>query len=53
MFIHLLRHAHAGDRGAWAGPDATRPLSDKGRDQSDRLGRFLAGIHFRPDVVLT
>jgi phosphohistidine phosphatase len=53
MFIHLLRHAHAGDPGAWAGPDATRPLSDKGRDQSDRLGRFLAGIHFRPDVVLT
>jgi phosphohistidine phosphatase len=53
MFIHLLRHAHAGDPGAWTGPDAARPLSDKGRDQSDRLGRFLAGIHFRPDLVLT
>ena len=44
MLLHLLRHAHAGDPRSWDGPDAARPLSDKGRDQADRLGRFLAGL---------
>jgi phosphohistidine phosphatase len=38
---------------AWDGPDSERPLSDKGRAQSDRLGRFLASIAFRPDLVVT
>jgi phosphohistidine phosphatase len=53
MLLHLLRHAHAGDPMAWDGPDSERPLSDKGRAQSDRLGRFLASIAFRPDLVVT
>jgi phosphohistidine phosphatase len=47
MFLHLLRHADAGDPAAWEGPDAERPLSDKGRKQSERLGKYLAGIAFR------
>jgi phosphohistidine phosphatase SixA len=51
--LHLLRHAHAGDPEAWDGPDASRPLSDKGRAQSERLGRLLADRHFRPDLLLT
>ena len=46
MLLHLLRHADAGDPVAWDGPDAARPLSDKGRGQSKRLGKFLAGIRF-------
>jgi phosphohistidine phosphatase len=46
MLLHLLRHADAGDPAAWDGPDATRPLSDKGRGQSKRLGKFLADIKF-------
>jgi len=46
MLLHLLRHADAGDPAAWEGPDAARPLSDKGRSQSKRLGKFLAGINF-------
>jgi phosphohistidine phosphatase len=53
MLLHLLRHAHAGDPYAWEGPDAERPLSDKGRGQSDRLGRFLAGQGFSPDLLIT
>lgn len=53
MLLHLLRHAHAGDPMAWDGPDSERPLSDKGRAQADRLGRFLASIAFRPDLVVT
>ncbi len=51
--LHLLRHAHAGDASTWAGPDATRPLTDKGRLQAERLGRFLDGLGFVPDVVLS
>ena len=53
MFLHLLRHAHAGDWSTWEGVDAARPLTDKGRSQSERLGRFLAGITFRPDLLIT
>jgi len=49
----LLRHAHAGNPGTWDGPDERRPLSDKGEGQADRLGRFLAGIGFQPDAIIT
>lgn len=51
--LHLLRHADAGDPLAWHGPDDQRPLSDKGQKQADRLGRFLAGLGFHPDAILT
>lgn len=48
----LLRHAHAGDAMKWTGPDDLRPLTEKGRLQSERLGVFLAGAGFRPDSIL-
>jgi broad specificity phosphatase PhoE len=35
--VHLVRHAHAGDRGAWPGDDAGRPLGDKGHRQARGL----------------
>jgi phosphohistidine phosphatase len=53
MLLHLLRHAHAGDPESWNGPDAARPLSEKGRDQAERIGAFLAGIGFRTDAIIT
>jgi phosphohistidine phosphatase len=53
MELYLLRHAHAGDPGAWDGPDDRRPLSEKGQKQADRLGRFLAGIGFEADAIVT
>ena len=53
MLLHLVRHADAGDPGAWKGPDATRPLSEKGRTQAERLGVFLADHDVRPDAVIT
>jgi phosphohistidine phosphatase len=53
MLLHLLRHADAGDPEAWDGPDAERPLSDKGRNQSKRLGKFLAGIKFSGEPFIT
>jgi 8-oxo-dGTP diphosphatase len=41
--ILLVRHAHAGDRQKWEGPDDVRPLSEKGRRQAHRLVTILDG----------
>ncbi len=49
--IHLLRHADAGDREDWKGSDDERPLTAKGRAQSERLGTFLASVSFKADIV--
>jgi phosphohistidine phosphatase len=51
--LHLLRHAHAGDPMKWHGPDAVRPLSEKGRLQAERLGLFLAEAGFQPDAIVS
>lgn len=50
--LALLRHAHAGDPERWSGPDATRPLSDKGRRQAERLGRHLRAVGDESDVLI-
>jgi phosphohistidine phosphatase SixA len=51
--LYLLRHAHAGDPGAWTGDDDLRPLSEKGRRQASRLGEVLARWSDAPDVLVT
>ena len=51
--LYFLRHAHAGDAATWSGPDANRPLSEKGVRQAERMGRHLAAIGFAPDAVIT
>jgi broad specificity phosphatase PhoE len=38
----LVRHADAGDRAAWTGDDARRPLSASGRAQAEALVEVLA-----------
>jgi len=38
----LVRHALAGKRSEWAGPDGERPLVDDGRVQAQRLAQLLA-----------
>lgn len=50
--LHLLRHAHAGEAFEWIGDDDLRPLTDKGRQQSRRLGQFLQVHAVRPDVIV-
>jgi broad specificity phosphatase PhoE len=35
--IYLLRHAHAGNKRSWRGPDADRPLSAIGRREASGL----------------
>ena len=49
----LVRHALAGKRSEWEGPDADRPLVDEGREQARRLavllGRFgVTALHAVP-----
>jgi 8-oxo-(d)GTP phosphatase len=39
--VLLVRHASAGDRRDWSGPDDLRPLDDKGRAQAARLAPVL------------
>ena len=34
---YLVRHGHAGDKGAWQGPDSLRPLSAAGRQEAHGL----------------
>jgi broad specificity phosphatase PhoE len=42
--VYLVRHAHAGRKSEWHGPDLVRPLSAEGRRQAigliDRLAAF-------------
>lgn len=41
MPVYLLRHAKAGNRQKWDGPDALRPLSRKGWEQAEALAGML------------
>ena len=40
----LVRHADAGDRDEWDGPDHLRPLTDRGIREADALVTGLAGF---------
>jgi phosphohistidine phosphatase len=51
--LYLLRHADAGDPAEWAGDDADRPLSKRGRRQSKQLGAYLRDLKVRPGAILT
>jgi 8-oxo-dGTP diphosphatase len=42
MALYLVRHAKAGRRGAWDGPDPLRPLSRAGRAQAQAFAAWLA-----------
>lgn len=44
MSLYLVRHAKAGERASWTGPDEARPLSKKGRRQSDALAARLSPL---------
>ncbi|MEO6627314.1 MAG: phosphoglycerate mutase family protein, partial [Aquihabitans sp.] len=41
MLIHVVRHAHAGSRKNWAGPDEDRPLSPRGLRQAQLVADAL------------
>lgn len=41
MRAYLIRHAHAGHRSNWDGPDEERPLSSKGKKEAEHLTAVL------------
>ena len=41
--VYLVRHAHAGPKASWQGPDAARPLSAQGRREALGLIERLDG----------
>jgi 8-oxo-dGTP diphosphatase len=49
--ILLVRHAKAGKRSDWRGPDLERPLERAGEAQAERLAALLA--LFRPDRIVS
>ena len=51
MAILLVRHADAGDRRAWQGPDDERPLSPAGLAEADGLVEALAS--YAPARILS
>jgi 8-oxo-dGTP pyrophosphatase MutT (NUDIX family)/phosphohistidine phosphatase SixA len=42
--VYLVRHAKAGVRELWQGPDVERPLTRRGRRQAERLVERLQGV---------
>jgi phosphohistidine phosphatase len=53
MDLYLIRHADAGDREAWEGDDAERPLTELGRQQSQALGAAFKARGIIPAAILT
>lgn len=47
--VYLLRHAQA--KSAESGSDFDRPLTDKGLEDAQALGIFMASADYRPDIV--
>jgi 8-oxo-dGTP diphosphatase len=42
LTVYIVRHARAGRRSAWKGPDDLRPLTKPGRRQAEALVELLA-----------
>jgi len=49
--LHVVRHAHAGQRSAWSGDDRLRPLSERGEGQARVIAADL--VPAAPTRILT
>jgi 8-oxo-dGTP pyrophosphatase MutT (NUDIX family)/phosphohistidine phosphatase SixA len=49
--VAMVRHAYAGERKEWKGNDALRPISERGRQQAERIGEVLALL--RPERLIS
>ena len=52
MKLCFLRHGEA-DWPNWNKPDDERPLTERGRREMKRVAKFLEGLKFGPDAILT
>ena len=53
MFIYILRHAIAVQRGAAGYPNDDRPLTDDGKEKMRKEARGIATLIDKVDVILT
>ena len=53
MFIYILRHAIAVQRGTLAFPNDDRPLTDDGKDKMRKAARGMTTVVDKVDVILT
>jgi phosphohistidine phosphatase len=51
--LYFLRHGDAGDKRAWPGRDAERPLSELGAERTNALARHFERTSMRPNRILT
>lgn len=51
--LYLIRHAHAGNAANFPGDDDERPLSARGKEQAQKLGRLLAARGVVPDAIVS
>ena len=51
MTLYIVRHAKAGKRSEWDGPDTLRPLSDKGWEQAQAIAEKLLGL--KPSALIS
>lgn len=49
--LYIVRHAKAGKRSEWDGPDESRPLSDKGWEQAQAIAEKLVGL--KPSALIS
>jgi 8-oxo-dGTP diphosphatase len=51
MRLYVVRHADAGSRSSWDGPDEDRPLTTKGHRQARAIADAIAPV--RPEVLVS
>lgn len=51
MTLYIVRHAKAGKRSEWHGPDELRPLSDKGWEQAQAIADKL--VELKPSALIS
>jgi len=53
MELYILRHAIAGDRESFDGPDSERPLTKEGAKKMERIAKELKKLNLKFDVILS
>jgi len=53
MTVYFMRHGDAGDKQAWQGEDADRPLSALGIERTTAAAEHFARTRFHPTKILT
>ncbi len=53
MKLFFLRHGLAGEKSAWHGDDAKRPLTTEGITKMKRTAKTLAALDLNLDVIVT